>query len=295
MNDQIDVYENTTYESELYDKIENENLNDIISKTNKQYINKGWNDKNETLIISIGMNAQCYQYMHERSYQICNNIYILMKVIIIITSSFVSISTSIPNDILIKDYIYIAVYVCTYITTFLSVLIHFLHYEKRAIQHLDTSNKFGKIYHNIQQQMCLYRKDRELAFKYLSNMLKQYDMLIAISPVIISIVYNNFKRDFDLSESNIPEISHKFQKIQIITENPEIGLHKRNGVHIENNIDILNKKTSMENISMNNFCINGDIQDNEINACNEDEIKKLRKRFLQENSAYEYLRFIQNE
>lgn len=276
-------------------------INNIISKTNKQSLNRGWNDKNETLIISIGENAASYKYMHERSAQICNTIHNVFKIALIICSTLLTVLTTTPQDNLSYSVI-IFRYILTYIVTLLSVLLHFLQYAYMSERHNQAAAQFGIIYHDIQQQMCLYRRDRYIAFKYLSRVLKKYDSLIMISPRINPYVLKQFKKTFTNSDISIPEIAKKIQKIDIISEMNTNKQNKNNGT--SNSSDYSsengeNDKSFQVNMKstpiINSFMINGDITDNDIECCNPQNIKKLRERFFKENATYEYMRFLHNE
>jgi hypothetical protein len=251
-------------------------LKEIISKSKKQNINKGWNDKTENIIISIGENAISYKYMHERSARLCNRIHNTIKVILITFSTLLSVITTFP------DFYYTTIlkYILTYIVTLLSVLMHFLQHANKAIHHKKAAAEFSKLYHDIQQQMCLYRRDRIIAFKFLSKIFKTYDSLNVTSPEIHSLVLNNFKKKFINSQINIENVINKMQKIDIIDE--------------ENDVDNNQFKISSRDVNID-LKIDGDITDIELNKCNPQNIKDLRTRFFKENATYEYMRFLNNE
>lgn len=282
----------------LQDDDDEELINNIISKTNKQSLNRGWNDNNETLIISIGENAASYKYMHERSGYICNTIHNVFKISLIVCSTFLTVLTTTPQENMAHSVIILR-YIFTYVVTLLSVLLHFLQYAYMSERHNQAAAQFGMIYHDIQQQMCLYRRDRYIAFKYLSKILKKYDSLIMISPKINPYVMRQFKKTFKNSETSIPEIAKKIQKIDIISEMNTSQSGSGSGSNIsvngENDKSFQVNSRSIPMVNVNSFMINGDITDNDIECCKPQNIKKLRERFFKENATYEYMRFLHNE
>jgi hypothetical protein len=94
----------------------------------------------------------------------------------------------------------------------------FFRSEEVAEKHLVSAGAYSTIYHDIQQQMCMFRRDRVNATKYVTECLKQYDTLVITSPDISSRILMKFKNTFMNSDIALPEIVDKIQKIEIITE-----------------------------------------------------------------------------
>lgn len=268
---------------------------DIISLSN------GWNDKNERIIISVGENAASYKWMHERSASFYKNINKVISIIMIIFSTGLSAETIIP----ISDEnlsINIVRRVFTYVITFLSILQNFLKYEQLSEQHLASAMSFAQLYHEIQQQMCMYRRDRKNATKYVSETLKQYDSLIVNGPDIVNSVVASFKETFKNSDISLPDIADKIQKIEIISE-PKSDQQTGNNMYNTKTANIIvNTDTrrygrygicNLQQIH-NAFQIQGDISDNDIQHADETQLRDLRKKFLKEKSSYEYERFLQH-
>lgn len=253
------------------DKSDTENI-EMVQKLGRILINNGWNDKNENIIISIGENSASYKWLHEKTayhYQLLNKI---LTIFMIIFSSFLTVETIIPVE---NFPIEITRRLITYIITVLSVVNNFLNYEKLSEQHLAASVQFSTLYHDIQQQMCMYRQDRQNAIKYVSNTLKKYDSLILIGPQISTKVLSNFKNKFQNSDISIPDIADKIKKIEVINE--------------EVLYDNINKDDKNLNISnLNNihtaFKVTGDISDNDCKNID----KKTIKEYM---SEYEKIRW----
>jgi hypothetical protein len=168
----------------------------------------------------------------------------------------------------------------------LSVLQSFFKSEVVGEKHLNASGSFSNLYHDIQQQMCMFRRDRINATKYVSDCLKQYDTLIINSPDINLHVVRMFKKTFKNTDISLPDIADKIQKIEIITEDVNNGDDYKN-------TSISSSKKNCNNLQEihNAFQIQGDITDKELENIN---YTDLRKKFLKQKSEYEYNRFLQH-
>lgn len=234
-------------------------MDNINNKLDYMLLTNGWNDKNERIIISIGENAASYKWMHEKSaarYKLINQIF---SIIMIVFSTGLSAEIIIPaENNLILD---IFRKIFTFVITLFSVLQNFLKYEKLAEQHLSSANSFGQLYHGIQQQMCMYRKDRTLAITYVTDTLKQYDNLIVNGPRIVSTIIHNFKNTFKNAEISVPDIADRIQKIEIVSEQP----------HTLNSTKTKNYET---------FQIRGDISEQDLENCTETEYNHFKNKFV---------------
>lgn len=238
-------------------------------------INNGWNDKNETLIVSIGENAAAYKWMHERSnskYAAYDNFLSIIIIIfntILTTQTFITIES---NSIEISKKIFI------YIVTLLAVINNFLKYKELSINHLNAIKDFSELYHDIQQQMCMYRKDRENASRYIKSVIKSYDALIVSCPDISDSVLNEFKKKFKNSDIEMPDISDKIQKIEIITQPSNVFNTISNDPEIKDTFI----KSSLK--------IDGDLTENDIPSLS----FMMKKKALDATVDYEYNRLFRN-
>uniref|UniRef100_A0A6C0H8D4 SMODS and SLOG-associating 2TM effector domain-containing protein n=1 Tax=viral metagenome TaxID=1070528 RepID=A0A6C0H8D4_9ZZZZ len=284
---------------------------DVLALTN------GWNDKNERIIISVGENAASYKWMHERSASWYNLINRILSIVMIVFSTGLSAETIIPtsNENLAVDTVR---RLFTYIITLISVLQNFLKYEKLSEQHLTAAMSHAQLYHEIQQQMCMYRRDRNNATNYTASVLKQYDSLIVNGPEISERIIQQFKNTFKNSDISLPDIADRIQKIEIVTEPIQMqsistlagksgsssgggigGSAKNNnkGGNIEiNTSDKRYGRYGVCNLQQiyNAFQIQGDITDNDIQNANQVELRDLRNKFLREKSNFEYKRYLQH-
>jgi hypothetical protein len=227
----------------------------LLNKLSTMDINNSWNDKNERLIVSIGENSAGYKWMHEKNAQMYNIISMTLGLTLIILNTGLSAQTLIPNSLTILQDIII------YIVTLISVVKNFLKHEELAAKHNSVASKFGELYHRIQQQMVLYRKDRQNALEFIKTSLKTYDDLIVNGPEISPIIQNKFKKLFSSSQISLPEVADRIQRIEITTEIP--GTHRSAGGNwgaSKSNGPIVMSRGLTKNL----FCIENDITDEDL-------------------------------
>ncbi|NBP00299.1 MAG: SLATT domain-containing protein [Proteobacteria bacterium] len=246
-----------------------------------QMINNGWNDKNERILISIGENSASYKWMHERSASVQRNVHIALSITNIILSTGLSAETVLTTS---QSTIVTELRrVCVYLVTVISVLQTFLNSQKLSEQHLMYAGEFSKLYHDIQQHMCTYRRHRPPATKYVSECLKQYDSLVVKGPDINQLIVKQFKRNFGNSEISVPAIADRIQKIEIVAETT-----KSNDIQPSNSKSVnCNNLHEIHNI----FQINGDITDKDIKDADETKLRQLKKKIQNERMNFEYHRF----
>lgn len=288
------------------EKIESEqniknNTDLILHKTDLILLNNGWNDKNEQLIISIGENAASYKWMHERSSNYYKNLSSIINILLIILAIFLSAETIIPQSYQENNMvIFITKQILTYIITILTILQNFFKYDQLVEKHINASLQFNELYHDIQKQMCMYRRDRINATIYVSENLKRYDSLVINNPDIVQSITQKFKKIFKNSNIALPDIADKIQKIEIITE-----ITNANSNDNDNKIKTLEKTNNNSNILSseysnnlsnihNAFQIHGDISDKDIQNLNSNELKNLKNVFNKNKTNYEYQRFLQH-
>jgi hypothetical protein len=255
-----------------------ESIDQDCTKLDLLVINNGWNDKNETLIVSIGENAAAYKWMHERSNSQFSYYDKSLSVIIIIFNTILTTQTFITTESEIID---ISKKIFIYIVTLLAVVNNFLKYKELSINHLNAIGDFSELYHDIQQQMCMYRKDRDNASRYIKSIIKTYDSLIVSCPDIPDSILSEFKKKFKNSDIEMADISDKIQKIEIITQ-------PINVYNDENNkSEVLPKETFIKN----SLKIDGDLTESDIPSIS----IMMKKKALNATSDYEYGRLFRND
>lgn len=285
----------------------NNNTNILLHKTDLILLNNGWNDKNERLIISIGENAASYKWMHEKSGVYYKNLSLCLNILLIILAIFLSAETIIPLSYIQDNMaIFISKQVLTYIITILTILQNFFKYDQLVEKHINASLQFNDLYHDIQKQMCMYRRDRINATIYISENLKCYDSLVINNPDIVQYVTQKFKKIFKNSNIALPDIADKIQKIEIITETKNTNNNNDNNNNdINNNIKTLNNTKNDSSSSSSEYCnnlsniynafqIHGDISDRDLQNLNSNDLQDFKNIFNKNKSNYEYQRFLQH-
>jgi hypothetical protein len=264
----------------------------LPQKMDVMLLNNGWNDKNERMIISIGENAASYKWMHEKSASQYSTYHRIFGILLIVTSTALTAESILPdnnNNLAVS----ITRRIFTYIITILSVVGNFLKLAKMSEQHLSSAIAFSKLYHGIQQQMCMYRRDRKNATKYAGDILKQYDTLVVNAPMISSKIVTQFKNTFKSSDIALPDIADRIQKIEIVTESPPAGDTNKKQVNFEDVKDKRYGRYGMNNLKEihNCFQISGDITDNDIQNATPTQLRELKHKYLTGKSEFEYERF----
>lgn len=278
----------------------NNNTNLILHKTNIILLNNGWNDKNEQLIISIGENAASYKWMHERTSDYYKNISSIFNILLIILAIFLSAETIIPPSYIEDNMaIFISKQILTYILTILTILQNFFKYDQLIEKHMNASLQFNELYHDIQKQMCMYRRDRINATMYLSENLKRYDSLVINNPDILKSIIKVFKKTFKHTNLALPDIADRIQKIEIITENNVQNVQnvKSQNVNSTKTEELSSSSSELcNNLSniYNIFQIHGDISDNDIQNLKQNELNEIKQVFSKNKIDYEYQRFLQH-
>jgi hypothetical protein len=290
-------------------EVEDDKCKHILQKLDIINFNNGWNDNNEKIIISIGENCASYKWMHDKCaiyYKIINNI---INILSILFTSFLTAETFVienNNDLSLT----VIRRVITYSLSVISLLQNFLNSEMLSIKHINASNEFSKLYHDIQQQMCRFRRERKNATKYVSYCLKCYDSLVMNNPDINNFVLYKFKKIF--TNFNIPSVEDRFNRIEIITEqsfnnennNNTNNVNNVNNTNNANNVNNANNNTYMTTLNDNMiknvtnnlsdihqmYKINGDISDNDLEKIDSLELKRLNEHKIR----YEYNRFLQH-
>ena len=250
-------------------------------------VNNSWNDKNERLIASIGENAISYKWLHEKSVSLYSTINTVLQIIILVVSTLLSAQTFFPNSS--DTGLEISKRIFIYTANLLTVITNYLKLSDLIQSHNIASNKFAEIYHDIQQQLCMYRKDRFLATKYIQEVFKKYDTLIVAGPEISPYIVRSFKSKFKDSNVSIPDIADKLQKIEIITEGENPPAENINMTTVNSKVNITGNLKNMSKI--NSLCIEGDITDQDLKNLKIDDINELKNQGLLAKLKWEDQRY----
>lgn len=303
----ISIKKKNTTPPELSDAaIETNESNHSLNKLDILVFNNGWNDKNEKLIVGIGYNCGIYKQLHDQSSKYYKKLNKIINLSLLILSIFLT-TDSIIN--LLKDDILLIVQkVIIFIVAIISILNNFLKYGELSEQHLQASNSFNLVYNDIRNMMCIYRKDRMNAIKYIQQTIKEYDHLEISSPEIpdrlIKTMENKIKTDEKYKNISMP--IDQFREIEVIVDKGENDKNDtdKNSFELNTfNVQSIGKPSrsspnkfkinNMQNIEQIHECfrIDGDLSEND-NLTTAD-IENYR-RGIELQTQYEFNRFMRH-
>lgn len=252
-----------------------------LNKLDILVLNNGWNSKNEKLIVDIGYNAGIYKQLHEQTAKRYNYYHKILSLSLLIFSIFLS-ADSILN--LLNSYILTIIQkIIIFIIAIISILNNFLKYGENAKDHAQSAGLFNVVYNDIRNTMCIYRKDRYNAVKYIQTIIKQYDHLEVNAPEVPSSLIKKMeikiKNDTKLKNINMP---NQFQEIEIMID----GSTGSQGDEAKFKIN------NMQNIHQIHDCfkIDGDLSENDNITIND--INVYKKNGLNLHTQYEMNRFM---
>lgn len=285
-------------EKSNYSDIAVETDSDVLNKLNILVLNNGWNDKNEKLIVSIGYNCGIYKQLHEQSsrfYKKINKIISLSLLILSVFLTFDSILELLRNDFFIFN---IFEKMISFIIAIISIINNFLKYGELSQQHLQAANSFNLIYNDIRNMMCIYRKDRINAVKYIQQTLKEYDQLEINSPEISSRLLKKMEKRIETDDKykDFKMPNNLLREIEVIVDKPDgIQMNTFNIQNKQNKEDSSKFKiNNMQNIQQIHECfrIDGDLSENDNITISE--LEYYRKNGLDLQTQYEFNRFMKN-
>lgn len=280
-SDNVEVSSNKSTSTEPLNNLDKLDKLDILA------LNNGWNPNNEKFIVSIGENSASYKYMHEK----VATRYIIYDRIIKIVMTILTVIVTADYYITLFQTNQIGTIIQTIITTCLaiiSLIYNFLNYVELSKDHINTANLFGILYHDIRNIMCLYRKDRPNAIRYIQRAIKEYDHLEVNGPNIPDWQLKDFQKKFQKSDISMPDVTDRIQKIEIISEPGNNNINNSNDKDKTNfKINNTNNLTQIQEC----FKIDGDLSEND-NLTFSDLVK--RKENLNKQSDYEMNRFMSN-
>ena len=284
-----EIYGNSNYSDDVNENDGSDNQR--LNKLDILILNKGWNDKNEKLIVGIGYNSGIYKQLHDQSHKRYIFYNKMLSLLLILLSAILTTNTVADFfnafDIVRK--------ILAFSLTVLAIINNFLNFGEIAQDHIHSASSFNIIYNDIRNMMCLYRKDRYNAVKYIQSIIKQYDQLELKSPEIpsslISKMEKRIKSDSMLQYHNITLPQTQFHEIEILVDKPGDTDNEKNK-ESDNNFKINN----MQNIHQihNCFKIDGELSEND-NITMNDIHQQSKKHGLHLQTQYEMRRFMKDE
>jgi hypothetical protein len=273
--------------------------NHVLNKLEFLALNNGWNDKNEKLIVSIGYNCGIYKQLHEQSSRFYKKLNKIINLSLLVFSVFLTTDSVI--NLLKDDILLIVQKVIIFIVAIISIMNNFLKYGELSEQHLQAANTFNLVYNDIRNMMCIYRKDRMNAVKYIQRTLKEYDQLEISSPEIpqrlIKRMETKLKTDDTYKFKDITMPTNQLREIEVIidkNENPNNSF-ELNALNVKNTTqDTTNKFkiNNMQNLEQIHECfrIDGELSENDNITLSD--VQNFRKNALDLQTQYEFNRFM---
>jgi hypothetical protein len=264
-----------------------------LTKLDIILLNNGWNDKNEQLVVGIGYNCGIYKQLHEQTsfrYKRFNKIINLSLLIFSIFLTTDSILSLLQGEVLL-----IVQKIIIFIIAIISVLNNFLKYSELSIQHAHSASSFNLIYNEIRNMMCVYRKDRFNAVKYIQNMMKEYDHLEISSSEIPADLITKIESKVKKENSNINMPTNHFREIEVIIDDGTNDIQM-------SSIGETPKKLSPSKFRINNmqnltqihncFKIDGELSEND--NININDLENYRRNGINLQTQYEFNRFMRH-
>jgi hypothetical protein len=296
----ISIKKKNTNNSEYSDAATETKESHTLNKLDILVFNKGWNDNNEKLIVGIGYNCGIYKQLHDQSSRYYKKLNKGISLSLLVLSIFLT-TDSIIN--LLKDDILIIVQkVIIFIVAIISIMNNFLKYGEISEQHLQAANSFNIIYNDIRNMMCIYRKDRMNAVKYIQQTIKEYDHLEISSPEIpnrlIKKMEAKLKTDEKYKNQNLSMPVDQFREIEVIVDKMD-----NNDIIIQQNpTQQPEQKQSSNKFKINNmqniqqihecFKINGELSEND--NITVDDIENYKRNAIDLQTQYEFNRFMRH-
>lgn len=275
--------------------------NHVLNKLEFLALNNGWNDKNEKLIVSIGYNCGIYKQLHEQSSRFYKKLNKIINLSLLVFSVFLTTDSVI--NLLKDDILLIVQKVIIFIVAIISIMNNFLKYGELSEQHLQAANTFNLVYNDIRNMMCIYRKDRMNAVKYIQQTLKEYDQLEISSPEIpqrlIKSMETKLKTDDTYKFKDITMPTNQLREIEVIidkNESPNNNSFELNTFNVKNTNtqDTTNKFkiNNMQNLEQIHECfrIDGELSENDNITLSD--VQNFKKNALDLQTQYEFNRFM---
>jgi len=170
-------------ESAAMDRLLAEKDEYINVKLKKIENNNSWSGETELIAAEVGEKAQGYVWMHNRNASYLTDWdtrYSNAEIILSILTG-TSVFTTINNCQELS-----LITLVTGIVIYMTAVVRAIHqnrkYPERASAHRLSASKYSEIYHSVQKQLALYRRDRENAKDYINWITEKFDTLLLSSP-----------------------------------------------------------------------------------------------------------------
>ena len=183
-------------------------------KDKKFKFNNGWTDELEKLAADWTDRAQCYRWMHDKSYQTLAlyNQYMMIPVIILSTlagTANFGLDTIFPDPTSQnKKIATLGIGSIGILTGIITTLANFFRYAQLSEAHSGAAISWAKFARLLIIELSLHPNERSDAFTFLKMFRVELDRLIEQSPVIPEFIILRFNKEFDTkTDLKRPEIT----------------------------------------------------------------------------------------
>ncbi len=188
-------------------------------KIAKLQANNGWNLMTEKAVKGFGEKAASYKWMHDRSAGYYGQFAMWWG--IFNTAVLLGVGTSVFSSIAYCNtvwWVQIITGLVTYLVTFSVNISNFLDFQGCSKEHKRAGSEWSELYHNIQRQLVLNRRDRQYAKDYLMWITKEFDSLYNRSPDIPDTISNKFTKSFQGITIEKPDTVGIFGELEVNTD-----------------------------------------------------------------------------
>ena len=219
-------------------------------KDKKKFLN-GWTEELETLAADWTDRAQCYRWMHDKSYQTLAlyNQYMMIPVIILSTlagTANFGLDTIFPDPTSSnKKIATLGIGSIGIITGIISTLANFFRYAQLSEAHSVAAISWAKFARLIIIELSLHPNERADAFNFLKMFRVELDRLIEQSPVIPEFIIKRFQKEFEANTGlKRPEITGQIEHTAVYDNRNE----RLKQVAVEATLALMHKKKMMRDL-----------------------------------------------
>lgn len=204
-------------------------MSDSETKEKKKFkFNNGWTDELEKLAADWTDRAQCYRWMHDKSYQTLAlyNQYMMIPVIILSTlagTANFGLDTIFPDPTSQnKKIATLGIGSIGILTGIITTLANFFRYAQLSEAHSGAAISWAKFSRLLIIELSLHPNERSDAFTFLKMFRVELDRLIEQSPVIPEFIIERFNKEFDTKvDIKRPEITGAIEHTHVFDNKNE--------------------------------------------------------------------------
>jgi len=196
-----------------------------ISGNKLKKFNNGWIKEQETLLADWSDIAQCYRWMHDRSFKLYNFRTLGMSIPVIVLSTLtgaasVSIGSIMADNPVNQKWAQIGIGACSLFTGVLQTLSGTFGFAQLSEGHRVAGVSWGKLQRKIAVELQLHPHDRMDPMDFLNLSRQELDRLIEQSPAIPESIIKAFDKEFDRDvKLKQPDVCGGIERTKIFNNN----------------------------------------------------------------------------